>query len=167
MRSDQMDRLRRSAAADYTQLSASEKPKSKFNPDKPWKYIFPIASSENHPEAIAFWNEHAHQKCMRFLFDNSAASTVRNTSSRATQAQQYPQDNKRRRHSDHNSTSNNYLGASALKAPSYKICPAYLNNQCHGTKCTLGIKHPLVPDLRRLPRPRLLPKATRPTQRQR
>jgi len=75
MRSEGMERIRRSAEIEYNALAPELKATAKYDPTKPWNEVFRRAALEGTAEVTAFWQKEVHHKCMMYL--TKSASTQR------------------------------------------------------------------------------------------
>ena len=116
MRSDHMDRIRRSAAADVIRTVDG----AAFDKEKPWPQVLAIAASDVHPQSTAFWTEHVHHPAMRFIMSAQIPRAVKDTSPA-------PPPGKVQR-TQHNS-----------------VCRDYIEGRCFGNQCPQGLSHPACP----------------------
>lgn len=131
MRSEQMDRFKRSAIADHKLLSPESKVNSAYDPKNPWGYLFQLAASEINPASQAFWNEHVHQKCVRHQMQ--AASSPKGAPSGDSSSQYLDQSAKRQK--------------TQASTPQSRpmVCKAYIQGKCFGDRCKSGFYHPPCP----------------------
>jgi len=76
MRSEGMERLRRSAELEYNEMSAEQKATSKFNPAQPWNEVFRRAASDACSEAKGFWDREITQKCVMHLTRSASVQRI-------------------------------------------------------------------------------------------
>jgi len=116
MRSDHMDRIRRSAAADVIKTIDGVP----FDKAKPWPQVFAIACSDIHPQATAFWTENVHHPAMRFTISSHTPRVGAQTA-----ALQPP--------------------GKVPKITKPDVCREYIAGKCFGKQCPQGLTHPPCP----------------------
>ena len=116
MRSDHMDRIKRSASAGVIKTVDG----SEFLRESPWPQVFSIASSDIHPQATAFWTENVHHPAMRFIINSQGFRAPKESSS-------LPPPGK----------------VAKLNKPD--LCKDYVNGRCFGSQCPQGLAHPPCP----------------------